>query len=289
MINTLITAEPNKKYVLKRITKKYHGYKTVSYIKQLNTSRVKKHKTIYDNRNVAFVVSLETGEVRHKTRLELQKNIIMSKSRTLKKMRDYVQANEWSYFLTLTFNNEYQDRLNDNEVIEQFHKYRNNLKTQYPNAYYVFVAEYHKKGGLHFHGVIGGISKQELGFKYAKSKKKKGGNGYQPIYNVTKFKYGFTTATNVDNSSACGHYIMKYVTKNMGDVEILKNRYMASKNLLLPDTSVINNFTDVDFNLKTAINWHFPIENNLFTTMIYARHDYIVYKIIDNEDKDKTA
>jgi hypothetical protein len=184
--------------------------------------------------------------------------------------------------LTLTFDKESQDRLNDLEVVGQFRKYMDNIKHQFPAMYYVAVAEYHKEGGLHFHLIVGGVSGKELGLKYWKNKKRKGGNGYQRIYNVTTFKYGYTTAPKVDDSNACGHYIMKYITKNMGDVEVLKNNYSASKNLQTPETSIINNFFYMKANdfYKMKLSDFVDIEQDITIQLLYARPDYICFKSV---------
>ena len=102
--------------------------------------------------------------------------------------------------------------------------------------YYVTSPEYHQKGGLHFHLLIGGITFDDLKCVPATTSKGKFifKNGKQ-IFNVTAWKWGHSTLSKIENSEASKHYICKYITKqNLDDRFFGKRRYYASQNINRP-------------------------------------------------------
>lgn len=120
-------------------------------------------KTIYDEKGFAYLASLETGEIlREKTASEIKKSVDTSIARTRKVMREILSANTWNYFVTLTFNSEEQDRMDDKAVCKQWTKFRRDIRVRYPDMRYVAVMERHKSGAIHFHLVVGGITETEL-------------------------------------------------------------------------------------------------------------------------------
>lgn len=164
-------------------------------------------------------------------------NIYRSARRSRQNLYDICRCNDFKYFVTWTLDQDKIERLNDNKVKRKFTQFQNYLRKKFPNMYYVAVPEYHKKGGLHFHLLIGGVTMDELKAVPALSKKgrlifKKG----KQIFNVERWKLGYSTLSVIDNSEATKHYICKYITKQHYDDRFFgKRRYYVSKNIRRPE------------------------------------------------------
>jgi len=150
-------------------------------------------------------------------------NIIRASNRSRNNFLDILKCNDFQYFVTLTFDKEKVERLNDNATRLSFSKWADNMKKQFPNMTYVAVPEYHAKGGLHYHLLVGNITADELGFVDSGYKTKK----EQTIFNITKWKYGFSTATEITEGEAAKFYIAKYLLKTM-----MINAFTARKNIM---------------------------------------------------------
>lgn len=160
-------------------------------------------------------------------------------TRTKQQIYKIVRSNEWEYFVTLTFNPKMIDSTDYRIVRKKLQIWLNNLKKRYSkDLKYFFVPEYHKdKRKLHFHGLVSNVG--DIPFvdsgrvavgKYAIPKEKAKING-STIWNLPKWKYGFSTATKIiDNKRACS-YITKYITKDMCNLTKGMHRYLASNNI----------------------------------------------------------
>lgn len=93
-----------------------------------------------------------------------------------------------------------------------------------PNMKYIIIPELHKDGiHYHFHGLLADCS--QLTFVDSGIVQ----NG-KIVYNISDFKYGFTTATKVEDTRKVSSYISKYITKDL-EIHIKgKRRFLASKN-----------------------------------------------------------
>lgn len=134
-----------------------------------------------------------------------------------------ILCNDFTYFITLTFNNKH-DRNNlsslRNKINNKLRKLRkiNNLDFKF-----LFIPEKHKNGAWHFHGVIDNSFKS---FIY------KNKNGF---FNCSIFDYfGFNSVSIINDKDRVSSYITKYICKNF--TKRLKNEhlYYASKNLKKP-------------------------------------------------------
>lgn len=117
--------------------------------------------------------------------------------------------------------------------------------------------------------LVGGVSGIELGFVYAKSVYSKFAGGELPIYNVTAWKYGFSTASKIVSKEACQSYVLKYVVKGGVDPRFFrKQRYTCSTNLVRPETinykEVCNSFDVYDFEEKNDYELLFADFNHAF-------------------------
>lgn len=153
---------------------------------------------------------------------------------------DVTRSNEWEWFVTITFNPELVDSKDYELVTKKLSQWLKNLrKRQCPNMKYIFVPELHKSGRYHFHGLISDC--EGMQFEHS-GHYDKGGN---IIYNIGKYKLGFTTATQVRNSEASEKYIAKYVTKELTSMVKGKRRYWKSKNCSVPIVEhYINEFNE---------------------------------------------
>lgn len=180
-----------------------------------------------------------------------------SARRARQTLYDICKCNDFSFFVTLTFDGNKIDRMNDSATKRKYSQWANDVKKQFPNMYYVTVPEYHKKGGLHFHILIGGITLDELKATPALNKRgkqihKKG----KAIWNIGAWKKGFSTLSIIGNGEATKHYICKYITKQHADDRFFnKRRYYVSRNIERPEIEkhverVENALNGIDTNVQ---------------------------------------
>lgn len=150
---------------------------------------------------------------------------------TKNRIYDIARANTWEWFITLTFDRKKKDSSDYEIVTQALQNFLENLsKRQCPNLKYLIVPELHADGEhYHFHGLLANCD--GLNFRYS------GKNDYKskrPIYNITNWKLGFTTATQVGDTNRVSSYITKYITKECIAVLKEKKRYYASHNVNRP-------------------------------------------------------
>lgn len=151
----------------------------------------------------------------------------VSRTRTLNKIYDYSRANKWEHFVTLTFDPDKVDRYCYGDCQKKLSKWLERMRKQYPCMYYLFVPEMHKDGAWHFHGLVSGISScLEFSGRYTKKK--------LPIFNIGKYKFGWSTATEIETEEACCKYLAKYITKDLCEVTSGRKRYWVSRNCNKP-------------------------------------------------------
>lgn len=160
--------------------------------------------------------------------LELRKSesLRISLSRTKNMIYHLARSNVWDFFVTLTVAPSARiDRYDFKNVSVKVRKWFNNLKNnKCSEMYYLIVPERHKDGAWHFHALIGGCN----GLSFVDSGKvDKSGN---TIYNFENWKFGFSTATKVVDTSKVSGYIAKYVTKTLCQWTSGQQRYWVSKN-----------------------------------------------------------
>jgi len=149
-------------------------------------------------------------------------------ARAKKNVYYLARSNIWEWFVTLTLDSDKIDRYNFDVVSKQVRKWFDNLKQRKcKDMYYLIVPEQHKDGAWHFHGLIGGCD----GLEFTDSGKYCGkGSNRQKIYNFEDWKFGFSTATKVQDTERVSAYICKYITKTMAANTEGKQRYWVSQN-----------------------------------------------------------
>lgn len=154
-------------------------------------------------------------------------------ARAIQMVYDLARGTKWDWFFTLTFSPEEVDRFDYDAVAALVLKFTQSLR--WYKCQYIIIPEQHKSGAWHFHG----LAKGELPVTLARNEKRGGfvfDNKGHPVYNVTNFKVGFTTATQIGDSDRAVSYITKYLTKDkMAKVPKGRKRYWASRGLPKPE------------------------------------------------------
>lgn len=153
------------------------------------------------------------------------------KAQSAKVSKDMVynlaRANDWEYFITLTFDREKVEADNYNAVTKKLQNFLDNLrKRKCKDMKYLIVPELHKDGKhYHFHGLLANCD--GMSFVDSGLKTKDG----LTIYNMADWHVGFTTATKVKDTQRVCSYIAKYITKALTMSLPNKKRFYASQNL----------------------------------------------------------
>lgn len=154
----------------------------------------------------------------------------ISLSRTKKNIRELALCNKFTYFATLTINNQYYNRydidLSQNELKKRLKK----IKRNNAEFIYLFITEKHKDNAYHFHGLIGGILEEDFFYKNK--------NNY--LSNKIFDELGFNSFSKIENDLKVSNYITKYITK-----DCVKNKhnqiYIRSKGLSFANKELIKN------------------------------------------------
>lgn len=207
-------------------------------------------------------------------------NLKRSARRVYSVVSDICRSNDFVWFITLTFSSKY-DRQDDNETRKLFEKWRKWIKLKYPSMFYIAVAEYHKKGALHWHLLAGGISSDELYLSYFGDVKCMG--EMIPVYTVGAWKYGYSTCSKIQRKENCNSYVMKYVLKAETDVRFFRRqRFTCSQNCIRPEYIKYCDYVK-EFDIEKMLE-----DFNL--QLDYCNEDYRSYKMSSkNNYSQKTA
>lgn len=224
-----------------RILKYKHGTQVRIYNDSVGYSDIVKSVKAIENRFVPLVNSdslLDDPEGVDCDGRSLGQSVSRSKQAIFRIAR----SNEWEWFFTLTFDPKVVDARDYGVVSAKLSNWIRNIKQRFaPDMKYIFVPEYFAdREKLHFHGLvscIGDMPLQDSG-KVAVGKKAYDAADCpfgDPVYNLPKWKFGFTTATKIRDSKRAAGYIVKYITKDLGRLTKNKRRYLFSLNLDQPD------------------------------------------------------
>lgn len=176
--------------------------------------------------------------------------IYQSKNRTINKIYDIARSNIWDYFGTFTLDPKKVNRQNYDDCLEAVNRFCRYLKDFYcPELSYLIIPELHKDGkSYHFHALLGNALllpvkeaiNPHTGEFITDSKGRY-------VYNVPDYIFGFCTVTRVQDNFAAIAYMTKYVTKELCDSTQGKHRYIVSKNVGRPFSSVAK-LTQEEFN-----------------------------------------
>lgn len=129
-----------------------------------------------------------------------------SAARARKEVFELCACNDFDLFFTLTLSPEMIDRYDYKGAVKMLGTFLDN-RVRRRGLRYVAVPELHKDGAVHFHGLCNAGAMRLVDSGHS--------NKGHPIYNITDWKIGFTTAMRLyGDQTAAAHYIAKYVTKN---------------------------------------------------------------------------
>lgn len=172
---------------------------------------------------------------------ESERSAKNSLNRTKQNIYKYSRQANWEFFITLTFDESKVNRYDYDECMSKANKWFNNQKSRKaPDLKYLFVPEQHKDGAWHIHGIISDVGEMSfidsgrvaIGEKaYRRSDVNSKG---VTIYNLSGWKFGFSTATKVRDKYKVASYITKYITKDLCASTFQKKRYYRSRNIPEP-------------------------------------------------------
>ena len=187
-----------------------------------------------------MVVVLDEDEFEH-YEAKRQHSLYVSRNRTIQAIYKYSRQAVWEYFITLTFDPEKVQRYDFSECMKKTRIWLNHQKARYaPDLQYLFVPEQHEDGAWHIHGVIARVGNMQItdsgrvsinGKAY---KRISGNQNHHTIYNLSGWKFGYSTATKVMDTHKVSTYITKYITKDLCESSKNRKRYYRSQNISEP-------------------------------------------------------
>lgn len=157
---------------------------------------------------------------------------------------DLVLNNEFEYFFTGTINPDLHDSKSPFELLKPVQQWLKDMVRRY-GLHYIMIAERHKKGGIHFHGLL--KSDKELNMVYSGTKLYKGHKKPvsddkaekmklfegREVYNLKSWSFGFTTCIKLQGDRMnTAFYVTKYITKDCK--KIFGRFFWHSQNLKKP-------------------------------------------------------
>lgn len=195
---------------------------------------------------------METTVYREAQEREIAERRARSVRRAKAALRDYVLANDWDYFVTLTLDKEKVNRYDMAEVTKKLSQWADNQVRRHGLAY-VLVPELHKDGAIHFHGFFrGGPPGVDSGTLTRQGQKRPRrprsererermlSEGWQIVYNLPAWTLGFTTAIRpYGDKDMATNYILKYLTKESETSGKIGGRwYYSGGNLKKPEVTL---------------------------------------------------
>ncbi|MCL2770759.1 MAG: hypothetical protein FWD89_00395 [Firmicutes bacterium] len=190
---------------------------------------------------------------------KIKENIRRSRRRAKDNFYGYGLANDWDYFLTLTFSDELIDRYDDEAVKYVWKLFRQKLQRINKDVKLLAIPERHKKKNeegkkaLHLHILVGSIDLTEYMERATDyhTGEEMSSNGAE-VYNLPLFDFGFSTIIHFPKTEAHKfiNYCLKYLTKQLYEPCILDNynkRYYYRTLNLNKKEKVILYMEDEDF------------------------------------------
>lgn len=158
-----------------------------------------------------------------------KESIRISTNRTIKAIYDIARSNVWDWFVTFTFSPEKVNRYSYADCSAKMSNWLKRMGKQCPELKYLIVPEMHDDGAWHFHGLFSNCVGMDFVFSGHYDE-----HG-RSVYNVGKYRFGWTTATIVSDNHCVTSYLCKYVTKDLCAMTMGKKRYWSSRNVDRPE------------------------------------------------------
>lgn len=176
-----------------------------------------------------------------------------SVSRSRSRIFELAMCNEFTHFCTFTQDETKRGRFDLSEFRKDLAQLVRNLnRGRTEKIKYLLIPEQHKDGAWHMHGLLKGLTENDLRLFTLDEKlpdriRKKLAEGVK-IYDWTRYRraFGYFTCTEIENRTACSKYITKYISKDLQKSvrEQGAHLFFASQGLQSRDVIVKNSFAD---------------------------------------------
>ena len=200
----------------------------------------------YNNSGSYRLVELKNTTSLAKSQSKKQPNTSIEKiyynniSRAKTSVKDIVLSNDFNYFVTITIKNEF-DRYNVDNAFSFLKKFLKKYKRKYHIFSYIFIAEYHRDGAIHFHGLVF-LPSSAIDFDlYPRIIKNQKNNKFFHTFSSKIFdEFGRNTFDFITDKQKISSYILKYITKDT--LRTSTHRlYTCSHALKRADKTYLNN------------------------------------------------
>jgi hypothetical protein len=162
-------------------------------------------------------------------------------------------CNEFTHFCTFTQDEKKRDRFDLKEFRKDFAMLVRNLNRERADGAkikYLLIPEQHKNGAWHMHGLLMGLTDNDLrefslSEKLPEHIRKQLAKGVK-VYDWTRYRraFGYFTCTEIQNQSACAKYTTKYISKDLQKTvrESGEHLFFASQGLKSRDVIIKQSF-----------------------------------------------
>ena len=215
--------------------------RTVSYhfgVEDLGNRRL--HKLLHQSKTIQRFLNIDTRIMSNDFILRVKRDLFPVRKKSLNsaprsgslkrakdRIFDYVLSNEFDYFFTGTIDPKKYNSKDPKVLLKPVQNWLKNLVKRH-GVQYLFVAEHHKSGAIHFHGLIkdDSLYLKDSGTKIYKGYKKpmkditairRGLNlsDGKIVYNMPNWKFGYTTCIKCyGDPMNTAFYVTKYITKD---------------------------------------------------------------------------
>lgn len=208
-----------------------------------------------------------------------ERAIYSSLIRSKQAIYKYARQVNWEYFITLTFSPEVVDRFDFDSCMKKSRQWFNNQQKRYASdLQYLYVPEMHESGAWHIHGLVarvGSMSFVDSGHR----------DHGKLIYNLSGWRFGFSTATLIEDTKRVANYVTKYVTKDLVALSKGKSRYYRSRNIPEPqvDEVLIDSLEDISV-IADGLGLELKYESSVSG---YLDCTYQIYENSKNEESEE--
>lgn len=135
-------------------------------------------------------------------------------SRSKKSVKELALCNDFNYFVTITIKNDY-NRYNIDNAFSFLSKFCKKYKRKFSSFSYLFIAEYHRNGAIHFHGLCS-LPSNAIAFDlYPRTILNQKDNKFYHCFSSSIFDdFGRNTFQPITSKEKISSYILKYITKD---------------------------------------------------------------------------
>lgn len=229
-------------------------------------------------------------ETAEKEEIAVDVRLAASMSRTKRRIFEIAACNPWQWFFTGTLDGEKVDRNSLDSTYKRISQYFRDFRKIHSGSplRYLIIPEQHKDGAWHFHGLIDGLSVDEL-HKFTLDEvlpdriRKTISEGTE-VYTWCGYaeRFGYSTLTAVRDEKAVSRYVTKYITKDLlNRHEQGKKLYYSSRGLNKP-TVIAEGMSSAPVPLSDFENdWvaltqiESAVECEMFHKQLFTKNSYL--------------